>query len=362
LSYDTIRTCTILSVPDELFIAAARAAIEENPKNAPVRTLSPGGPPGGIGPAEMAVLTAKRWSPGRELRVAFMGGDQAVKQRIIPFAKRWEDHASIAFTFVPDGAAAEIRIAFGNSGSWSYLGTDALVIPANKPTMNYGWLTPQTDDDEYQRVVLHEFGHALSAIHEHAHPEGGIPWDLPKVYDYYQLTQGWSQNEVDQQVLRRYSAGETNFSAYDAASIMHYPVANALTIGDFEVGWNRDLSPTDRDFIATIYPAAAPQSQQLAPGQPVAANIGSHGEEDTFSFDIAAAGLATVSTSGPTDVVMSLFGPDSETKFVAFDDDSGAARNARIIAFLPPGHYWVRVSHFHPSGTGPYEVTLELGE
>ena len=47
--------------------------------------------------------------------------------------------------------------------------------------MNYGWLTPDSDDDELRRVVLHEFGHALGLIHEHQNPEGGIEWNEPAV-------------------------------------------------------------------------------------------------------------------------------------------------------------------------------------
>jgi len=40
----------------------------------------------------------------------------------------------------------------------------------HEPTMNYGWLKDDTDDVEYRRVVIHEFGHALGAIHEHQNP------------------------------------------------------------------------------------------------------------------------------------------------------------------------------------------------
>jgi hypothetical protein len=63
--------------------------------------------------------------------------------------------------------------------------------------MNYGWLLANTPDQEYSRVVLHEFGHALGAIHEHQHPAAGIPWDKPKVYEYY-ARQHWS---IDQRFL-----------------------------------------------------------------------------------------------------------------------------------------------------------------
>jgi len=48
------------------------------------------------------------------------------------------------------------------------------------PTMNFGWLNEDSDEDEYSRVVLHEFGHSLSCIHEHQHPANGIPWILKR--------------------------------------------------------------------------------------------------------------------------------------------------------------------------------------
>jgi len=44
-----------------------------------------------------------------------------------------------------------------------------------RATMNFGWLTPDTEDSEYQRVVLHEFGHALGLLHEHQHPRPRFP-------------------------------------------------------------------------------------------------------------------------------------------------------------------------------------------
>lgn len=71
--------------------------------------------------------------------------------------------------------------------------------------MNYGWLYPDTPDQEYSRVVLHEFGHALGAIHEHQHPEAAIPWDKPKVYEYYArwLEQGEGRWKRIRQVRRR---------------------------------------------------------------------------------------------------------------------------------------------------------------
>lgn len=357
-----IRTCTVMPLPEDRFVEAARRAIKENPKNAPIRRLPAELAPGGGGPAELAVVTAKRWNPGRTLKAKFMGGLPRVRERLVPFAKEWEKHANVKLDFVGDSAEAEVRIAFTNSGSWSYLGTDALVIDADRPTMNYGWLTPEGPDDEYSRVVLHEFGHALSCIHEHNHPEAGIPWDRESVYEYYATTQGWSREDVDQQVLNRYTASETNFSHYDRDSIMHYPVDNALTVGNFQVGWNRVLSQMDKDFIGLMYPKAAPEEIELRAAEPADGEIGTHGEEDTYILQNSRTGeLATISTHGPTDVVMGLYGPNDPTRLVAVDDDSGKDFNAKIRASLDAGKYWVRVRHWHPTGTGRYQVELLLG-
>ena len=35
---------------------------------------------------------------------------------------------------------------------------------------------------------------------------------------------------------------------------MEYPIDNELTKGDFEVGFNRELSQIDKDFISKTYP------------------------------------------------------------------------------------------------------------
>jgi len=79
-------------------------------------------------------------------------------------AKEWEQLANIKLEFVASGTA-QIRISFAEKGfSWSTVGTDALTVASGKATMNYGWLEPDTELREYQRVVRHEFGHALGMI------------------------------------------------------------------------------------------------------------------------------------------------------------------------------------------------------
>ncbi|MGH2586725.1 MAG: M12 family metallopeptidase [Dehalococcoidia bacterium] len=206
----------------------------------------------------LAALNDKIWPNGQVIRATFLGGDLSVRNKVVAYAKQWEQHANIRFDFT-QASDAQLRIAFDVGGSWSYIGTDALVIPRHEPTMNYGWLTPSTNDAEYSRVVLHEFGHALGCFHEQQHPETGIPWDREAVYAYYAGHPNfWSREEVDVNIFATYSRDITRFSAYDPTSIMHYPIPNELTLGDFEVGWNTVLSPTDQQYAGILYPRPAP--------------------------------------------------------------------------------------------------------
>ena len=200
-----------------------------------------------------ALLKSTKWTPGTTIKVSLNGSTAAIRAKVIQYAKAWEQYANIKFNFVTNDNTAKIRVSFvSGDGSWSYLGKST---PSTGATMNYGWLTASTADSEYSRVVIHEFGHALGLIHEHQHPLVAIPWDKPAVYAYYAAAPNyWSQAEVDNALFAKYTTTQTNYSAYDKNSIMHYAVPNELTTGDYEVGWNTVLSPTDKTFIASVYP------------------------------------------------------------------------------------------------------------
>jgi hypothetical protein len=235
---------------------AADLSIAENPKNRPNL------PALGLGvsahPAKMALFTGKRWQPGRKLGVRFLDGSKYQKAKVIQYAQSWSQYCSITFNFKA-GSKAEIRVSFrADPGSWSAVGTDCLLhdaFPKSHPTVNFGWLRDDTDDVECRRVVTHEFGHALGCIHEHQNPKGGIRWNLRAVYDYFSgPPNNWTKDEIDFNVVQKYSIDQLNATKFDRKSIMLYSFPPALIVGGKGTPNNTEISTADMKFIRKNYP------------------------------------------------------------------------------------------------------------
>lgn len=193
------------------------------------------------------------WTNGSTIKVKFIGGSAYLRNRVKYYANKWTKYANLKFEYV-DYGRSDLRISFVENGSsWSVIGKQALYVNADEATMNFGWFNDRTPEYEFQRTILHEFGHALGLLHEHQNPTGGIPWNEQAVYNHYRNTQGWDAQTTYQNVILKASRNETQFSAYDPQSIMHYPVSSHLTDGRYQVGMNDDLSPTDISFIADVY-------------------------------------------------------------------------------------------------------------
>jgi hypothetical protein len=352
-------------------LSAEQVAVNERIDNVRVIPFTELAPPGLAlstrrmirGPRRLsaAVERMKLWENGRTLRVKFLDGDPDVQAKVQTITKEWEQEANLTLRFVASGAA-EVRVSFAEKGfSWSAVGTDSLTARPSEATMNYGWLDANTSIREYQRVVRHEFGHALGMIHEHQNPaaQGVIPWDKPKVYAYY-AQQGWSEEDVDFNIFQVYSEDSTNHTAFDPTSIMEYAIPDSLTIGSYAIGWNTELSQLDREFMRRQYPKAAPGMREVTPnGPPVESDLAVSGEVDTYHFTVSTAAVHIMTTTGPSDTVLTLHGPSDPGAVLAFDDDRGVGTNARIVRKLVPDDYWLSVRHKDPTATGTYAVAVK---
>lgn len=226
----------------------------------PLGTLSANDP---VAVARMALVNQKKWENGKTLRCRFLDGDDFQKGNVQDKANIWCDYANVQFSFVAD-PDAEIRISFqADSGSWSAIGTDCLVtsyFPTYQPTMNFGWLRDDTADDEYERVVVHEFGHALGCIHEHQQPNENLQWNSDAVYASFSGPPNyWSKDQINQNILQKYSPDGMSATSFDSASIMLYQFDGALFVDGVGTPLNKQLSDLDKQMIGQMYtkPTAA---------------------------------------------------------------------------------------------------------
>ena len=299
----------------------------------------------------------KRWMNGSTLRVRFIGGTTTQQAKAREQALWWTAFANLQFDFnnAPD---AEIRIAFDpNDGAWSYIGTDNRGIALNQPTMNLGFLDGGT--------AAHEFGHAIGLAHEHQNPAGGMEWNEATVIKSLSgPPNNWDEAMIRHNVLQKYRVDQIQGTAFDPDSIMLYFFPGDWVKSGFGTHANNVLSAVDKAYIASAqaYPKTAPTVAgateiKVNASRRTTASIGTSGDEDLFKFNVSTGGSHAIDTKGPTDVVVRLFGPNSQTNVIAEDDDSGDGSNARISASLVPGLYYAQVRHYNRNnGKGDYTI------
>lgn len=249
--------CTPKHLPKNLWISAAQKATAINPLNRPQvqhwARIAPGFAPT---PASISVLTTKFWhTNGVRLTVSFLDSPpKDLRARILEHMNAWAKRCNVNFTETKSNG--QVRIARKErDGYWSYLGTDILSIPANEPTINLEAFTMQTLESEYHRVVRHETGHTLGCPHEHMRAELVNKIDPEKAIAFFGQTQGWTPDEVRQQVLTPIETASVRGTEHaDPNSIMCYQIPGTITKDGKPIIGGLDIDKQDFEFMATIYP------------------------------------------------------------------------------------------------------------
>ena len=160
----------------------------------------------------------------------------------------------------------------------------------------------------------------------------------------------WQRQHPDQLPYLAAGQGPAGHRLNDPIAILGHPSRTpAQLIDHTALGYTYDDDPVVGG-TSVVLTVGAP---------PVAAGIGAGGEVDLFRFVAATAGQYVIETTGQTDVVMTLLGPNDPAAVITEDDDSGQGRNARIASSLSAGTYFVRLRHFDPTVTGSYAISVQ---
>ncbi|MCX6319221.1 MAG: M12 family metallopeptidase [Bacteroidetes bacterium] len=259
----------------------------------------------------------RTWENGDVILVKFMNnaGSKDIRNRIMQFAKEWEQYGNITFKFVPDNTPqTNIRVRLGgrkdSMGHNSSVGIQCNDVPQYLQTLNldtsdfidyegyekelntggpfYQYLVRKgVDFNNYTygelyddirsypdparkwnlkamgRTSRHEFGHSLGLLHEQSYP-GGIKWNTDTVYKYY-ASRGWNKAKVDFNVLEVSDQFFTNGTTYDPRSVMHYAVYAWQTLDGFSVERSSEISEGDKKIIGALYPKTAKVSAIAVP-------------------------------------------------------------------------------------------------
>jgi hypothetical protein len=257
----------------------------------------------------VAEKEARRWKPGTVVTVAFEAGkgDAQLRKTIEETARIWTEFANLTFDFRDQSTgkyrefsaddnsySASIRISFRTDnawgGYWSAIGKDSInekYYRVWEPSMNLGGL--DTEQPQYVvGTILHEFGHALGAHHEHMHPGGNCDdewrWDDDAGYvsttdEYASLTSDkygrwpgiytlmsgapnyWSRSKVDSNLRQLKDASAYDTGPFDKDSIMKYYYESSFYKKGKDSPCYSDetnsLSRGDKEQIAKLYPRDA---------------------------------------------------------------------------------------------------------
>lgn len=211
---------------------------------------------------------AKLWPQNQTLKLCFLSGTDKARARVATAANEWTAYLNLRLDIgdvvsprtcqgLPD---EHITVDFvAGDGYWSYIGIDSLKHQHSLNLQGFGADTLPVPENEFRRLVLHEFGHAFGFEHEHQNPKAacGAEFDTTQVTAWAQRV-GWSPAEVATNLAQLEPSLSRVSTRHDRLSIMHYSLPEDLFRGrrgnKCWVEPNFVLSDGDKAFAGRLYP------------------------------------------------------------------------------------------------------------
>ena len=205
-----------------------------------------------VEPGQFRVAAAgpsKLWPKGSTLTVRFLDGTDVQQAAFRSAMALWRAYANLEVSY--DKPGAKIRVSFSKEGSWSYVGTDALVIDQAHPTINLGFASPGGSPPSN---YIHEIGHALGLVHENSNPNATLDYKKQKIYTVLGGPPNyWDKPTIDFQFFRK--SPYPGSRPFDRSSIMNIDLPGEFFENGIGTTLPMTLSSSDKTYISSLYPS-----------------------------------------------------------------------------------------------------------
>ena len=205
----------------------------------------------------MSLYTSKFWEVDRkQLTVSFFGRQSPeFRDRVIRYMNEWS-RSRDRIRFVPSEDSGNVRISTDPFGSWSFVGTDILLIPPDQPTTNLGGLTDDSSADEFRRTVQHQAGHLLGFPHTSLTRQQFSLIDGKKMYEYFGRVLGWDQKTVERQICNTIIPGADGVAVKGNDSVMGWQIPSFLMKNGVALSGANSITERDTAYFANLFPSS----------------------------------------------------------------------------------------------------------